>query len=102
MPSVAQIDESLPVLTAFELPLKKTEDNNRFQNGIVNAINNKHHLNGIENYETDNLKNSEKNGNHIGNGYTNGHAINGNGHFNDKGLEVSNFQFGDNIPRLGL
>jgi hypothetical protein len=77
MPSVAQIDASLPQLTAFD-SLKKTNGNELFQNGITN---NKRHLNGIENYQTDNLKNSERNGNHIGNGYTNG-----NGHINGNGL----------------
>jgi long-chain-fatty-acid--CoA ligase ACSBG len=72
MPSVAQIDE--PVLTGYTVTMKKTGENERFQNGFV--LNNKHHLNG----HVDNFKNSELNGNHIesngyhnGNGYQNGH-----------------------------
>lgn len=81
MPSVAQIDESLPVLTGFGIPLKKSNENDRFQNGFVK--NNRRHLNGIS---VDNIKNSEKNGNHIENGYTNGYH---NGHLNG-GEEVNN------------
>lgn len=83
MPSVAQIDEGLPVLTGFGIPLKKSSDNERFSNGFVKNNNNnntKRHMNGVS---VDNIKNSEKNGNHIRNGYTNGNGyLNGNAHLN--------------------
>jgi long-chain-fatty-acid--CoA ligase ACSBG len=77
MPSIAQIDDTLPVLTGFTAPMKKAQaENEHFQNGIQNGLNlnNKRHT--LEKYETDNIINTERNGNHI---YTNGNHHNGNG-----------------------
>lgn len=74
MPSIAQIDE--PVLTGFRLPLMKAGENDIFQKDFVKNNNNKHHINDTA---VDNLKNCEKNGNVIENGYNGYHNGNLNG-----------------------
>lgn len=84
MPSIAQIDEGMPVLTNFNYKKTQQNDNERFQNGISNGLNNKHS-------DADNYLFCETNGNHnytngttngTTNGHTNGHHITNGNHTN--------------------